>query len=81
MTLRLLYASDAWRVLNGLVCLYKPPGMQCGAMADIVTRNLARDLNNMKREDLSQLTLSHSITEQALTLTRETEDKQNNFLD
>lgn len=47
--LRIQLSSDAWKVLNGLVCVYKPAGVEQESLQSQIKRNLAEDLNCMKR--------------------------------
>ena len=42
-------ASDAWKLLRGLVCVYKPSDYPLGTLLYHLKRNLASDLNEMKR--------------------------------
>lgn len=42
-------ASDAWKLLRGLVCVYKPSDYPIGTLVYHLQRNLASDLNEMRR--------------------------------
>jgi len=49
LTTRLTHSNDAWRLLNGLVCLYKPAGYAGSKLTAMLKYNLAEDLNRMQR--------------------------------
>ena len=42
-------ASDAWKLLRGLVCVHKPPDYPMGTFVYHLKRYLVRDLNEMRR--------------------------------
>ena len=42
-------ASDAWKLLKGLVCVYKPSEYPLGSFEQKIKSNLVDDLNGMKR--------------------------------
>lgn len=58
-------ASDAWKLLRGLVCVYKPSDYPIGTLMYNLKRNLANDLNEMRRSvELNSLSsTSESATE------------------
>lgn len=47
-------ATDAWRLLNGVFCVYKPAEMQMYFMRKIIVGNLCRDLNALAAERLGR---------------------------
>ncbi|XP_014663483.1 PREDICTED: probable tRNA pseudouridine synthase 2 [Priapulus caudatus] len=47
-TLRTNYAPDAFRLLNGVFCIYKPAGIKLSRVREMVVGNLVRDLNLME---------------------------------
>ena len=42
-------ASDAWKLLKGLVCVYKPAEYSLRTFQEKIKSNLVEDLNGMKR--------------------------------
>eukprot|EP00090_Calanus_glacialis_P007477 TRINITY_DN15907_c0_g1_i1.p1 TRINITY_DN15907_c0_g1~~TRINITY_DN15907_c0_g1_i1.p1 ORF type:complete len:351 (-),score=129.59 TRINITY_DN15907_c0_g1_i1:41-1093(-) len=46
---RLTHSRDAWRLLNGLVCLYKPAGYPGVSLTNMLKHRLVDDLNSMER--------------------------------
>ena len=42
-------ASDAWKLLRGLVCVHKPSDGSIGSLVNNLKRRLVCDLNEMKR--------------------------------
>ena len=42
-------ASDAWKLLKGLICVYKPSDYPLGSFVYTLRRNLVQDLNEMRR--------------------------------
>ena len=42
-------ASDAWKLLRGLVCVHKPADYPMGTFAYHLKRYLVKDLNEMRR--------------------------------
>ena len=42
-------ASDAWKLLSGLVCVHKSSDYALRALVEQLQRNLANDLNEMRR--------------------------------
>ena len=42
-------ASDAWKLLKGLVCVYKPAEYPIRSFTEKIKSNLVEDLNGMKR--------------------------------
>lgn len=49
------YASDAYRILNGIFCVYKPSGVSSAQVRRTLAGNLARDLNLMETRPAKQL--------------------------
>ncbi|XP_054707738.1 pseudouridylate synthase TRUB2, mitochondrial-like [Uloborus diversus] len=45
----LSFAPDAWKLLNGIFCVYKPPGVFSIHVRNTLAFNLCRDLNEMKK--------------------------------
>jgi len=45
----LIYSADAWRLLQGIMSVYKPPGMGPKMMVKSLKMNLIKDLNKMER--------------------------------
>lgn len=45
----LIYSSDAWRLLNGIVSIYKPPGMSPKFLLKMLQNRIVSDLNRMQR--------------------------------
>ena len=50
LTTSLTLSSDAWRLLRGVTCLYKPPGFSAGKLVNMLKHNLEQDLNRMERK-------------------------------
>ncbi|OQV11881.1 ATP-dependent RNA helicase DDX42 [Hypsibius exemplaris] len=48
-------ASQAWRLLNGVFCVYKPNGVNFAKVRHLIADNLARDLNAMQTEKPAEL--------------------------
>jgi len=49
ITATLTHSADAWRLLSGLVCLYKPAGYSGGKLVQMLKYNLIDELNRMQR--------------------------------
>jgi len=47
---RLVYSADAWRLLNGLVSVYKPAGITSKMIANVLRFSIVEDLNCMERK-------------------------------
>ena len=50
LTTSLALSSDAWRLLRGVTCLYKPPGYPAGKLMNLLKHKLEQDLNRMERK-------------------------------
>ena len=42
--------TAAWKLLRGIVCVYKPPEFEPKKVKDLLRENLTKDLNEMDRE-------------------------------
>jgi len=49
ITATLTHSAEAWRLLSGLVCLYKPAGYSGSKLVHMLRHNLVDDLNRMQR--------------------------------
>ena len=60
-------ASDAWKLLRGLVCVHKPSDYPIGTLVYNLKKNLVNDLNEMRRsiefDSFSSLTNASSNDE------------------
>jgi len=50
LTTSLTLSRDAWRLLRGVTCLYKPPGYPAGKLINLIKYKLGKDLNRMERK-------------------------------
>ena len=50
ITTQLTHSSEAWKLLRGLVCLYKPPGYPASSLYGMLKNRITQDLNCMERE-------------------------------
>ncbi|GIY89408.1 putative tRNA pseudouridine synthase 2 [Caerostris extrusa] len=56
------YAPEAWKYLNGLFCVYKPPQKHTPHVRNSIIHNLCRDLNEMeKRPPSNRVLLNGSV--------------------
>ncbi|XP_071040704.1 pseudouridylate synthase TRUB2, mitochondrial [Parasteatoda tepidariorum] len=53
----LAYAPDAWKYLNGIFCVYKPPKLNIGHVWNSLLVNLCRDINAMEKRTPKDLVL------------------------
>ncbi|XP_064457442.1 pseudouridylate synthase TRUB2, mitochondrial-like [Ornithodoros turicata] len=72
MTLQTIsYAPDAWKLLSGFFCIYKPSNIRLLDVRKIIIGNLCRDLNDMEvRPPTDYVKIEGSVTSgQPLTVT------------
>ncbi|KAG8198749.1 hypothetical protein JTE90_023512 [Oedothorax gibbosus] len=53
----LQYAHDAWKYLNGIFCIYKPPDLYNLFAKKTLAFNLCRDLNQMEKRPQQELVM------------------------
>ena len=49
VTTKLTHSNEAWKLLRGLVCLYKPPGYPASSLYGMLKNKITQDLNCMER--------------------------------
>ena len=49
ITTQLTHSNEAWKLLRGLVCLYKPPGYPASSLYGMLKNRITQDLNCMER--------------------------------
>ncbi|XP_023346568.1 mitochondrial mRNA pseudouridine synthase Trub2 [Eurytemora carolleeae] len=67
---RLVYSAEAWRLLHGIVSLYKPAGMPMSVLIKGLNYSLVRDLNMMERLVEPQYLLGSSSSPAGLDISR-----------
>ena len=72
-------ASDAWKLLKGLVCIYKPSEYPLGSFIARLKRNLVEDLNEMQRSIESNYT--HPINTNFIDRNSDMTENHTNELD
>lgn len=50
VTVSISTSREAWNLLRGITCLYKPPGVSSRAVYEDMKEKLTIDLNQLKRE-------------------------------
>ena len=49
ITTQLTHSNEAWKLLRGLICLYKPPGYPASSLYGMLKNRITDDLNCMER--------------------------------
>ena len=61
ITTQLTHSNEAWKLLRGLICLYKPPGYPASSLYGMLKNRITDDLNCMERAVHRDEALHHSL--------------------